>query len=57
MLKLRSYSGEAVPSNKSLQRPPGGARPASCNYFYICGQQAGQSPGAAELKRYMAAQI
>jgi hypothetical protein len=42
----------ALPPNKSLQRPPGGACPASCNCFYFCEQQAGQSPGAAELNRY-----
>ena len=45
----RRKSSQNLP-NKSLQRPPGGACPASCNCYY-CGQQAGQSPGAAELKR------
>jgi len=37
--------------NKSLQRSPGGICRASCSCFYICGQQARQLPGAAELKR------
>jgi hypothetical protein len=46
-----------MPSNKSLQRPPGGICRASCSGFYFCGQQARQRPGAAELRRYAALEM